>query len=128
MSDRIRVAVAGAAGRMGRAAVRAIARESDLTLAGALGRTAGIGRDAGEVAGTGRLGVEISADLEALLAGAVDVLVDFCPGVAAVAHARTAIPRGIAPVIGGTGLSTEQINDLTALCGARGLGGVIASF
>jgi 4-hydroxy-tetrahydrodipicolinate reductase len=126
VSDKIRVAVAGAAGRMGRAAVRAIAREADLSVAGALGRSAGIGRDAGEVAGAGRLGVEISTDLEALLAGAVDVLVDFSPGAAAAAHARTAIPRGVAPVIGGTGLSTEQINDLTALCEARGLGAVIA--
>jgi 4-hydroxy-tetrahydrodipicolinate reductase len=111
---------------MGRAAVRAIAREADLTLAGALGRTAGVGRDAGEVAGAGTVGVDVSADLDRLLAGGVDVLVDFSPGPAAAEHARAAIPRGIAPVIGGTGLTTEQINELTALCDARGLGAVIA--
>jgi 4-hydroxy-tetrahydrodipicolinate reductase len=111
---------------MGRAAVRAIARETDLTLVGALGRSAGIGRDAGELAGAGRLGVEVSGGLEDLLGSGVDVLVDFSPGAAAADHARTAIPRGIAPVIGGTGLGTEQINELSALCEARGLGAVIA--
>jgi len=126
MSDRLRVAVAGAAGRMGRAAIRAIAREGDLALAGALGRTAGIGRDAGELAGAGRLGTEISADVERLLASGVDVLVDFSPGAAAADHARRAIPRGVAPVIGGTGLSAEQINELSSLCEARGVGAVIA--
>lgn len=126
MSDRIRVAVAGAAGRMGRAAIRAIAREGDLALAGALGRTAGIGRDAGELAGAGRLGMEISADVEHLLASGVDVLVDFSPGAAAAEHARRAIPRGVAPVIGGTGLSAAQINELSSLCEARGVGAVIA--
>jgi 4-hydroxy-tetrahydrodipicolinate reductase len=52
-----RVVVAGAAGRMGRAAVRTIARRDDMMLVGALGRTAGIGQDAGTVAGAGTIGV-----------------------------------------------------------------------
>src|SRR5436309_3543039 len=52
MADKIRVAVAGAAGRMGRAAVRAVAAAPDMTLAAALGRERGVGQDAGTVAGT----------------------------------------------------------------------------
>jgi 4-hydroxy-tetrahydrodipicolinate reductase len=111
---------------MGRAAVRAIAREEDLTLVGALGRTSAVGRDAGEIAGAGRLGVEVARDLDAVLDTGVDILVDFSPGAAAADHARTAIPRGVSPVIGGTGLTTDQINQLSSLCDARGLGGVIA--
>lgn len=126
MAERIRVAVAGAAGRMGRAAVRAVAREADLVLTAAIGRATGIGRDAGEVAGCGALGVTITADVDAALRGGVDVLVAFSPGAAAAAHARAAIPSGISPVIGGTGLSAGQIDDLTGLCEARGVGGVIA--
>lgn len=126
MAERIRVAVAGAAGRMGRAAVRAVSRELDLTLVAAVGRTNGIGRDAGEVAGAGTLRVPITADVGAALRAGVDVLVDFSPGTAAVDHARAAIPAGVSPVIGGTGLTADQINDLTGLCEARGVGGVIA--
>jgi 4-hydroxy-tetrahydrodipicolinate reductase len=111
---------------MGRAAVRAIAREDDLTVVGALGRATGVGRDAGEVAGAGRLGIEVTPDLDAILRAGVDVLVDFSPGAAAAGHARAAIPGGASPVIGGTGLTTEQINELSALCDARGIGAVVA--
>lgn len=126
MPDRLRVAVAGAAGRMGRAAVRAIAREHDLALVAALGRTNGLGRDAGELAGAGTLNVAITPNLEGALASGIDVLVDFSPGPSAVDHARAAIPSGVSPVIGGTGISAPQINDLTSLCDARGVGAVIA--
>ncbi|OFX14177.1 MAG: 4-hydroxy-tetrahydrodipicolinate reductase [Armatimonadetes bacterium RBG_19FT_COMBO_69_19] len=126
MPDRLRVAVAGAAGRMGRAAVRAIAREPDLALVAALGRTSEVGRDAGEVAGAGTLHVPITPNLEGALASGVDVLVDFSPGPSAVDHARAAIPSGVSPVIGGTGITTTQVNDLASLCEARGVGAVIA--
>ncbi len=126
MADKIRVAVAGAAGRMGRAAVRTIARERDLIVVAALGRTTALGRDVGELAGAGPLAVPITADLGAVLHTGVDVLVDFAPGAAAVEHARAAIPSGVSPVIGGTGLGTAQINELAGLCEARGIGGLIA--
>jgi len=126
MGDHIRVAVAGAAGRMGRAAVRAIAREADLALVAALGRTNGVGRDAGEVAGAGTLDVAITADIETALAARAEVLVDFSPGGAAVEHARAAIPAGVCPVVGGTGIAPRQIDELSRLCAARGVGAVIA--
>lgn len=111
---------------MGRAAVRAIAREDDLTLVGALGRTHGVGRDVGEIAGAGRLGVEIVPDLHTVFGAGADILVDFSPGAAAVDHARAAILRGVSPVVGGTGLGAEPISELTTLCGAQGIGAVIA--
>ena len=61
-----RVAVTGAAGRMGRSLIQAMHQAEDLTLAAALGRPGAsfIGADAGEVAGVGRLGVAIDADLQ----------------------------------------------------------------
>jgi len=126
MGDRVRVAVSGAAGRMGRAAVRAIARDPDLVLVAALGRTNGIGRDAGEVAGGGSLDVAITADLQAVLRAGAEVLVDFSPGAAAVEHARAAIPAGVSPVIGGTGIAPQQIEDLSRLCGEHRIGAVVA--
>lgn len=76
-----RVLIAGAAGRMGRAAVRAVARRGDMRLVGALGQTASVGQDAGVVAGIAALGVPIERDLAALLAGArPTVLVDLSRG------------------------------------------------
>ena len=66
----IRVVVSGAAGRMGRAAVRAISRESDMRLVAALGRQSALGRDAGEAAGAGA--VDAGDEIEdGGLAGAV---------------------------------------------------------
>jgi 4-hydroxy-tetrahydrodipicolinate reductase len=85
-----------------------------------------VGRDVGEVAGAGRVGIEVARDLDAVLDAGVDVLVDFSPGAAAVGHARAAIGRGISPVIGGTGITADQISQLSALCEARGVGAVVA--
>jgi len=121
------VVVSGAAGRMGRAAVRAIAGSPDLTLAGALGRSRAVGDDAGVTAGLSALDVRIDEDLDALLERArPDVLVEFAPGAGAVVHARAAIPRGVRPVIGATGLAPQDVQDLTDLCEARRVGAVIA--
>lgn len=125
MTDRIKVAVAGAAGRMGRASIRAIAAQPDMTVTAALGRATAVGKDAGSVAGVSPLGVAVTDDLETALSAA-DVLVDFSPGAAAAEHARAAVPVGVSPVIGGTGLSTRDLNDLSGLCEARGVGAVVA--
>ncbi|HVI83717.1 MAG TPA: 4-hydroxy-tetrahydrodipicolinate reductase, partial [bacterium] len=65
-----RVVVAGAAGRMGRAAVRTIARRDDMLLVGALGHTSALGQDAGTVAGAGAIGVPITADLAEIVLAA----------------------------------------------------------
>ena len=111
---------------MGRAAARAIVRQQDLALVGAVGRSAGIGTDVGELAGLERLGLPVTADLEAVLRSGVDVLVDFSPGPAAAGHAVAAIPSGVSPVIGGTGLTAEQIAQLATLADARRVGTVVA--
>src|SRR5438093_3051022 len=120
MADKIRVAVAGAAGRMGRAAVRAVAAAPDMTLAAALGRERGVGQDAGTVAGTAPLGVTLTAELADILDAKPDVLIEFSPGAAAAEHARVAIPAGVRPVIGATGIgqqdrSEEHTSELQSL-------------
>ena len=126
MAGTIRVAVAGAAGRMGRTAVRAVAAQQDMTLVAALGRTRGVGQDAGEVAGVGRLGVVITSDLSEVLQHRPDVLVDFSPGPAAVEHARTALYAGVNPVVGGTGMAAGDLQSLADLAASRHTGAVVA--
>lgn len=124
--DPIRVAISGAAGRMGRAAVRAIAREPDMRIVAALGREHAVGRDAGEVAGAGRLDVPISVDVAAALSARPDVLVEFAPGRPGVEHIAAAIEAGVRPVVGSTGISTEDIERLGALAAQRKIGTIIA--
>lgn len=123
----IRVIVSGAAGRMGRAAVRTIAAQQDMAVAGALGHTRSVSEDAGLVAGIGGLSLPIETDLETLLDRAeADVLVEFAPGAVAVEHARAAIPRGVRPVIGATGLPVAHLQELAGLCESREVGAVVA--
>ncbi len=126
MAGKLRVAVAGAAGRMGRAAVRAVGAQPDMTLVAALGREHGVGQDAGIIAGVGALGVTMTAVPTALVDAKPDVLIDFSPGLAAVEHARAAVPAGIRPVIGGTGISPADLDGLAALCASRRIGAVVA--
>lgn len=123
----IRVAVCGAAGRMGRAVIRALLEPPDLVLVAAFGRERGIGQDAGELAGTGRLGIALEPSTRIPdLAGRADVLVDFSPGSAAIPNALRAVDAGVRPVVGGTGYTPEELGALERACAERGLGGVVA--
>lgn len=99
-----RVAVTGAAGRMGRTLIRAVHEADDLTLGAALER-AGItllGGDAGELAGVGRVGVLLGDDLVAA-AESFDTLIDFSVPEATLDNVAACAARGKAVVIGTTG-------------------------
>ena len=98
------VAVAGSAGRMGRALVEAISQSSDFRLQAALEVPGNpmLGRDAGEQIG-GPVGVAISSDLERVLPGC-DVLIDFTRPEGTMAHLAMCRSLGIRMVIGTTGL------------------------
>ncbi|MBK8183905.1 MAG: 4-hydroxy-tetrahydrodipicolinate reductase [Candidatus Competibacteraceae bacterium] len=105
----IRVAIAGAAGRMGRMLVDACHQSESVHCTAALERPDSpfVGADAGEVAGGGRLDVAIAAELERLL-DQFEVLVDFTQPAATLAHLAVCRAAGKSMVIGTTGLSTEQ--------------------
>lgn len=101
--------VAGAAGRMGRLLVSLVAADKTHHLAGALEApgVAALGRDAGEVAGAGRLGVAITADYAAL-ARPDTVTLDFTNAGAALEHLEIAANNGAAIVVGSTGFTPEM--------------------
>lgn len=124
--DPIRIAVSGAAGRMGRTVVRTVFGEPDMQVVAALDLEPAAGRDAGEIAGTARMGVPVTADLAEVIAARPDVLVEFATGRAVVEHIRAALESGIRPVVGSTGMTMEDIQSLGALAGARKVGAVIA--
>jgi 4-hydroxy-tetrahydrodipicolinate reductase len=108
MSD-MRLIVAGAGGRMGRTLIHAIAATDGVVLAGAVeaASSAVIGRDAGELAGLGKNGVQVGTDIEPLLAHA-DGFLDFTVPAATIAFAEHAARKGCVHVIGTTGLSGEN--------------------
>ncbi len=108
-----RVAVTGAAGRMGRTLIRAIHEADDLTLGAALERPglSLLGADAGELAGVGHLGVAVGDDLAAA-SGAFDTLIDFSVPEATLANVAVCRDRGKALVIGTTGFDPAGLEQI----------------
>lgn len=108
--------VCGAAGRMGRTLVNLIAQNDATILAGAV-EAAGhpaLRKDAGEVAGAGRLGVAITDDF-ATLTRTDAVALDFTNAAAALGHLRIAVERRTAIVIGSTGFTAAEQSELDRL-------------
>lgn len=105
----MRVVVAGAGGRMGRALIHAIAAGKGLVLAGAVDAagSAVIGRDAGELAGLGPNGIKVVSDAAPLLQEA-DGLIEFTIPAVTLAFAELTAAAGIVHVIGTTGHSAEE--------------------
>ncbi len=114
----IPVIVNGAAGKMGREVVKAVASAKDMTLLGAIDRNPDvIGQDVGELAGCGPLEVPITSEQESILALAAQekqpgVMVDFTHPKSVYDNVRSAIAYGIRPVVGTTGMSAAQIQEL----------------
>lgn len=107
--DIMKIAVMGAAGRMGRELIRAIAAEPGCTIAGAT-ETAGspvLGRDVGDLAGLGPIGVAVTNDAAAVIAAA-DAIVDFTVPRASIEFARIAASAGTAAIIGTTGFDAAS--------------------
>jgi 4-hydroxy-tetrahydrodipicolinate reductase len=110
-----RIAITGAAGRMGRSLIEAVHNTDGLELTVALEHPDStlLGSDAGDLAGLGRLGVVLGADLAAV-SGEFDVLIDFTrpePTLANLAICRSA---GRRMVIGTTGFSESQKLEIEA--------------
>jgi 4-hydroxy-tetrahydrodipicolinate reductase len=114
----LKVAIAGAGGRMGAANIRAVVAASGTRLHAAVSGirvqsafdrpgAAAIGKDAGVFAGIEPLGVIITDDIDAALSGA-DAIIDFTAPAASVALARRAAKAGLVHVIGTTGCTPED--------------------
>jgi len=104
----LNIAIAGSAGRMGRALIEAINQAPDMCLAAALERSGSdlIGKDAGELVGA-PCGVLISDDMDAGLEAA-DVLIDFTRPEGTLTHLGLCRKHKTNIIIGTTGFSPEQ--------------------
>lgn len=108
-----KIVVTGADGRMGRALLEAVCAMDDVELTGALVKRDSpyIGFDAGELIGQGKLGVSITDDVKSVLNSEVTVI-DFTAPSATLAHLAIAAQVGCKMVIGTTGFSEQELEQL----------------
>jgi len=114
MTD-MRIGVVGAAGRMGGAVVRQVTETAGCVVVAAseIAGSPAIGRDAGELAGIGSLGVAVTDDAAAMF-GRADAVIEFSAPESTVAHAQDAAAAGCIHIIGTTGLDSAQEKALRA--------------
>jgi len=109
---KVKVIVCGACGKMGQEAVRAVAKENDLELVGAVDIT-GEGTDIGQKALGENLGVKITGNLEATLKETKpDVMVNFTIPSAVKEQIHTSLQYGAVPVVGTTGLTEPDLQEI----------------
>ena len=109
MTQPLRIAIAGASGRMGRTLVEAVLAAPDCTLAAALDQpgSPALGQDAGAFAGA-QTGVAVRSDLHAAIHGA-QFFIDFTRPEGTMAHLTACEAAGVGMIIGTTGFSEEQL-------------------
>jgi 4-hydroxy-tetrahydrodipicolinate reductase len=111
---------------MGREVVRAVHEAEGMEVVAAIDHQ-GVGLDVGEAAGVGPIGVAVAADLAAeLQAKRPDVLVDFTIPSSAMGNIRASIDARVAPVVGTTGLTAEDIELVRGWAKEAGIGALIA--
>ena len=106
----LKVAVLGAAGRMGRAVLGCVVEDANLGVAGAITEPGDplLGRDVGELIGGPALGVPLTDDPLQGVHGA-QVAIDFTLPSATESNLRACVEAGTAAVIGTTGLEARQL-------------------
>jgi len=104
-----RIAVTGAAGRMGKMLIEAVSlsSEAELSAAVVLPESSLIGSDAGELAGIGANGVIVCGDLAEVIES-FDVLIDFTAPDATLVNAALCAEHGKGIVVGTTGFTAEE--------------------
>ncbi|HEY9854602.1 MAG TPA: 4-hydroxy-tetrahydrodipicolinate reductase, partial [Stenomitos sp.] len=123
---RIKVAVAGAAGKMGLEVIRTVALQTDMDLVGAVDPNRE-GEDIGFVVSGAPLHVTCVPRVQDLTDDMrPDVLVDFTTPSVVKANAVAALEMGIRPVVGTTGMTTNDLQELDDLARAKGLGMLVA--
>jgi len=112
----VRVAVAGASGKMGGRLVHLVKESGDLEIAGGLERPGhpALGKDLGEVVGLGTLGVPLVDDLNTLVP-TIDLLFEFTVPEASLAHVRVMSTQGKPMVLGTTGFMAAQLAEIRSL-------------
>lgn len=129
MSKDIKVVVCGAAGKMGQTVVRAVCAEAGVKLVGAVDRSGNpnIGSDIGLICGIDETSVKLSGDLkEVIFKTLPDVMIDFTMPEIVIVNAQTALKAGVRVVIGTTGMTKNDIEELAKLSKQNSAGTIVA--
>lgn len=122
----IKVLVVGACGKMGREVVKAVCQQENMCLVGAVD-IVNEGADIGSIVLNKELGVKIKTGLEAVIDECKpDVAIDFTQPSVIFNNAKVLINKDVRPVIGTTGLSDEQIEELKTLSAKKNVSVLIA--
>jgi 4-hydroxy-tetrahydrodipicolinate reductase len=105
----VRVVIVGATGRMGRTLVGCARQMQGVVVTGAVDRpdNPSIGRDVGELAGIGSIGVPVVGELAAALLAGADVVVDFSDPASTAGNLEACARSRAAVLVGTTGLPAE---------------------
>ncbi|MBM3476992.1 MAG: 4-hydroxy-tetrahydrodipicolinate reductase [Armatimonadetes bacterium] len=114
--DKIRVLVSGICGRMGNLVAEGVRAAPDALLVAGVD-PAGAGSDLSEVIGGRRSGLIIDGELgSAIVRSQPNVMVDFTAPAVVMDNLREALPRHVACVVGTTGFTQENLDEVAALC------------
>ena len=122
--NKIRVLINGAAGRMGTEVIKAVCADVDMVAVGAVDAVAD---DTQLALPDGSGSIPYSNDLKAVIdAVEPDVMVDFTTHAVTMPAVRLAISSGVRAVVGTTGQSAEELDELDRLCKDKGMGAFVA--
>ncbi|MDI6867964.1 MAG: 4-hydroxy-tetrahydrodipicolinate reductase [Coprothermobacterota bacterium] len=121
----IRVCVAGATGFVGSLITRRILESSDFQLVGAIARR-DAGRDVGEAIGLSKVGIKITSSLEEAFRVPADVLIDYTHPESVKARTLEALDLGTRVVIGTSGLTAKDFEEIAQRAIACRLGVIAA--
>ena len=128
MKDKIKVAVSGANGRMGREVCQAVMAEDNLELVAAYDLQ-GEGQDLSSILeeANDNLGVYLQKlSKENLKSTKPDVMVDFTTPMSAVENVELALENDVRPVVGTTGFTEVDISNISEQVDEKGIGAIIA--
>ncbi len=124
--NKTRVIVNGACGRMGSEVIKAVQAEDDMQIVGAVDMR-NTGHDIGSVVGIEPIGVQVVRNISKLLQEVeADVVVDFTGPDTIFKNIKAVLEQKINIVVGATGLTPEQIEEVNTAALAAGVGVIIA--
>jgi len=129
MKEKIKIIVCGALGKMGKVTVNAVLADKDLKLTGAIIRPKSkyINLDVGPLCELPETGVKLTDNLnEAILKSKPDVIVEFTVPDIAFEIAKTALNSGVRAVIGTTGMTKDEINEILEISNKKKTGAIYA--
>lgn len=123
--ERIKVCISGVTGWVGKALVPAVLESADLALTGAVARS-GAGKTVRDALGVNGTSVVISGSVKEALKEKADVLIDYTSPEAARENLMSAIDGGVNCVVGSSGLSDEDYEEIDRESGKKGVGVIAA--